>query len=52
MALFFALAVFGAIVVILVVLGVGAAVMGVDSRPGLGDENQFPEHHSFMGGSF
>jgi len=50
--LLFALSVFAIVVAILVLLGIGAALKGVDSRPGLGDENRFPDHHNFSGGSF
>ena len=52
MPLLFAIAVFAAVLAILVLLGVGAALKGVDSRPGLGDEHRFPEHHNFIRGSF
>ena len=52
MPLLFAIAVFAAAVAILALLGVGATLKGVDSRPGLGDETRFPEHHNFAGGSF
>ncbi len=52
MPLLFAISVFAVVVVILVLLGIGAALKGVDSRPGLGDEHRFPEHHNSIGGSF
>jgi hypothetical protein len=50
MALFFALAVLGVVVLGLLLLGWGAARIGVDSRPEFGDdERRFPEHHDFRG---
>ena len=52
MPLLFAIAMLTAVVVILVLLGIGAALKGVDSRPGLGDQHRFPEHHNSVGGSF
>ena len=52
MPVLFAIAVFAAVVAILALLGIGAALKGVDSRPGLGDEQRFPEHHNSIGGSF
>ena len=52
MPLLFAIAVFVAVVVLLALLGIGAALKGVDSRPELGDQHRFPEHHNSIGGSF
>jgi hypothetical protein len=52
MALFFDLAVLGAIVAVLLLLGWGAVNAGTDTRPGFGEaDERFPEHHNF-GGSF
>ncbi len=52
MAVFSDLATLGAIVVVLLLLGWGAATAGADSRPGFGeDESRFPNHHNSVGGS-
>lgn len=53
MAALFDLSVLGAIVAVLLLLGSGAVSGGADSRPGFGEDNQqFPEHHNSVGGSF
>jgi len=52
MPLLFAITVFVVVVVVLALLGIGAALKGVDSRPELGDQRRFPEHHNSVGGSF
>ena len=52
MVAFFDLGVLGAIVVVLLGLGLGAINAGVDTRDGFEERDErFPEHHNF-GGSF
>jgi len=52
MVAFFDLGILGAIVVVLLGLGLGAINAGQDSRDGFdGRDERFPEHHNF-GGSF
>lgn len=52
MPLLFAITVFAGVVILLALLGAAAALKGVDSRPELGDQRRFPEHHNIIGGSF
>jgi hypothetical protein len=50
MAAMFDLAALGAIVVVLLLVGWGAATAGAETRPGFsGETDRFPEHHNSWG---
>ncbi len=52
MALFFDLGILGAVVAVLLGLGLGAINAGEDTRDGFdGNDERFPKHHNF-GGNF